>query len=520
MRDAENAAFGRGVEVETLMDQAGVGVARAVNKFFPNPGACIVFVGKGHNAGDALFAAECLRRRGWKIEVRLAFKENDCSELMRKKLDALRATAPKVPAWIDQVDHDVGVTILELFAYAADSLAAKQDAIAAEAYPGTISPIIILDGLLGLGAKPPLRGPVRAACREINGLRRQRNVYVFAVDLPTGLDGDSGKTDRDGVVADFTVTIGFAKPGLVADGALNFVGRLEVAPLDELRPPEKKENEIVACAPALRELLRRRKYDAYKNQFGRIGIVAGSKGFTGAAVMCSLGALRAGAGLVEVFVPEEIYEIVAAAAPPEAMVNPVKSYRSLLKEKIDVWALGPGLGKSRADEILELIEKAKQPIVVDADGLNILSSKVSTLKRCKGERLLTPHPGEMKRLFDNKKETRAKTATKFCRRFPVTLLLKGSRTIVAEHDHPLSYNTTGNPGMATGGMGDILTGVSAGLVGQGLSLYDAARLGAWVCGRAAEMSIFDGHASEESLLPRDVLDRLGDALNELHSLPI
>ena len=491
MRETEEAAFAHGVEVEALMDQAGAGIARAIAKFFPRPEKCIVFAGKGHNAGDALVAAECLRQRGWKIEVRLAFKEGDCGELMRKKLESLRQT-PESP----------------------------HRHLAGDPRVGSACHAIILDGLLGLGAKPPLREPVRTACRDLNQLRRGKNAYVFAVDLPTGIDGDSGKTDRDGVVADFTVTIGFAKPGLVADGALNFVGRLEVAPLDELRPPERNGSEIVACAPALCELLRRRKYDAYKNQFGRIGIVAGSKGFTGAAVMCSLGALRAGAGLVEVFVPEEIYEIVAAAAPPEAMVKPIKSYRSLLKEKIDVWALGPGLGKSRADEILELIEKAKQPIVVDADGLNILSSKVSTLKRCKGERLLTPHPGEMKRLFDNKKETRAKTATKFCRRFPVTLLLKGSRTIVAEHDHPLSYNTTGNPGMATGGMGDILTGVSAGLVGQGLSLYDAARLGAWVCGRAAEMSIFDGHASEESLLPRDVLDRLGDALNELHSSPI
>src|SRR5439155_14489309 len=179
-----------------------------------------------------------------------------------------------------------------------------------------------------------------------------------------------------------------------------------------------------------------------------------------------------------------------------------------------------GLGKSHADEVLELIEKAKQPMVVDADGLNILSEKISVLKGCKGERLVTPHPGEMKRLLPNHKESRAETATKFCNRFPVTLLFKGSRTIVAERDRPLSYNTTGNPGTATGGMGDVLTGVSAGLVGQGLSLYDAARLGAWVCGRAAEMSIFDGHASEESLLPRDVLGRLGDALNELHSSPI
>src|SRR5216110_1513233 len=198
--------------------------------------------------------------------------------------------------------------------------------MAAEAYLGTAGPLIILDGLLGLGAKPPLRDPIRAACRCINHLRADKGAYVFAVDLPTGLDGDSGKTDRYGVVADFTVTIGFAKPGLVADDALNFVGQLEVAPLDELRPPEKKEKEIVACAPALHQLMRRRKFDAYKNQFGRIGVVAGSKGFIGAALMTSQGALRSGAGLVEVFVPEEIYPIVAAAARQEAMVKPVKLY--------------------------------------------------------------------------------------------------------------------------------------------------------------------------------------------------
>jgi NAD(P)H-hydrate epimerase len=122
----------------------------------------------------------------------------------------------------------------------------------------------------------------------------------------------------------------------------------------------------------------------------------------------------------------------------------------------------------------------------------------------------------MKRLFPGHKEPRAAAATKFCNRFPVTLLFKGSRTIVAERDRPLSYNTTGNPGMATGGMGDILTGVCAGLVGQGLSFYDAARVGAWVCARAAEIAIFNDGQSEQSLLPRDVLDHLGDAFNELH----
>src|SRR5436190_995373 len=517
MRAAEEAAFATGVQVEVLMNKAGAGVAHAVTKFFARPGRCIVFAGKGHNAGDALFAAQCLQRRGWKIEVQLAFKEADCSELMRKKLADLQRRPPEllggVPSESDEVD--LGVMLVELAGDVAEQTRRAQESIAAETCASTAAPLLILDGLLGVGAKPSLREPIRAACRDINQLRTTKGAYVFAVDLPTGLDTDSGKTDRDCLVADFTVTIGFAKSALVADGALNYVGRIEVVPLDELRPPETKPKEIIASPAVFRGLLPRRKYNSYKNQFGRIGVVAGSKGFVGAALMASLGALRAGAGLVEVFVPEEIYDVVAGAAFMEAMVKPVASYRHLLKEKVDVWAVGPGLGKSRAAEILELVEKVKQPMVLDADGLNIVSEKTSVLRRCKGKRLLTPHPGEMKRLFPKQGESRAKIATTFCDRFAVTLLFKGSRTIVAERGRPLSYNTTGNPGMATGGMGDVLTGVCAGLVGQGLSLYDAARVGAWLCGRAAEIAIFNGNQTEQSLLPRDVLNHLGDAFKEL-----
>ena len=515
MRAAEQAAFAGGVQVEALMNKAGAGVAQAVTNFFPKPGRCIVFAGKGHNAGDALFAAQCLEQRGWKIEVHLAFKEADCSDLMRKKLADLCRRPPEILGGVQSANADLVATLAELSPGATDQIVTTQNSTATEACSGVAGPLVILDGLLGVGAKPPLREPIRAACRAINQLRTTNGAYVFAVDLPTGLDTDSGKADRDCVVADFTVTIGYPKPGLVADGAVNYVGRIEIVPLNELRPPETKSKEIIASPAVFRGLLPRRKYNSYKNQFGRIGVVAGSKGFVGAALMASQGALKAGAGLVEVFVPEEIYEIVAGAAFMEAMVKPITSYRHLLKEKVDVWAVGPGLGTSCAADILELVEKVKQPMVLDADGLNIASEKTSVLRRCKGKRLLTPHPGEMKRLFASDQESRAKTATKFCDRFPVTLLLKGSRTIVAERGRPLSYNTTGNPGMATGGMGDVLTGVCAGLLGQGLSPYDAARIGAWLCGRAAEIAIFNGNQSEQSLLPRDVLDHLGDAFKEL-----
>jgi hydroxyethylthiazole kinase-like uncharacterized protein yjeF len=500
MRAAEEAAFARGISAEALMEQAGAGIARAITKFFPRAGKCLVFAGKGHNAGDALVAARWLAQAGWEIETRLIFPEEVLSALTSRKLGALRD---------QESGRGLGAPI-------------REDAAAIgtrRSLPHC--PTIALDGLLGLGAHPPLREPIRGACREMNSLRG--NADVIAIDLPTGLDGDSGEADEDCVVADFTITVGCAKSGLVADSAIDFVGRLEVVPLDELRrdelplvpgPAAAGPSEL-ATPESLRDLLPRRKYSAYKNQFGRIGIVAGSRGFTGAAIMCSSGALRAGAGLVELFVPEEIYQIVAAAAAPEVMVKPVKYFADLLEEPIDVWAVGPGLGKSNAEQILELIRNAKQPMVIDADGLNILAGKMETLKKALGPRLLTPHPGEMKRLFPNEKMSRAEMATKFCEKHAVTLLLKGSRTIVAEARRPLSYNTTGHPGMATGGMGDVLTGVCGALLGQRLSPNDAARLGAWLCGRAAELAIFNGKASEESLLPRDVLDHLGAAFRDL-----
>ena len=483
MQAAERAAFARGTTVETLMDQAGAGVAHAVRQFFPKPATCIVFAGKGHNGGDALVAAEQLQRIGWKIDLRPPFAEENCSDLTQKKLKALREAKPEPAESIELAPHT-----------------------------------IILDGLLGTGAKSFLREPIRSAAREINRLRREENAFVVGVDLPTGLDADSGEHDpEDSVAADFTVTIGFAKHGLIVDSALNFVGRIEIVPLPGLWPEAGAPNELAASPYSLSPLLSRRKFSAYKNEFGRIGVVAGSKGFIGAALMTTEGALRAGAGLVEVFVPEEIYEIVAAAAPVEAMVKPVRKYRDLLDEEVDVWALGPGLGKSRASEILNLIENAQRPMIVDADGLNILADKMDILRSCRGQRLLTPHPGEMKRMMDVGKMARAGIARNFCDQFPVTLLLKGSRTIVCERSKPVSYNTTGNPGMASGGMGDVLTGVCAGLAGRQLSMYDAGRIGAWVCGRAAEISIFHDGASEESLLASDVAAHLGDAFNELRN---
>jgi NAD(P)H-hydrate epimerase len=241
-------------------------------------------------------------------------------------------------------------------------------------------------------------------------------------------------------------------------------------------------------------------------------------GTTGAAVMCAEAVLRAGAGLITLFATPDIYHTLAAACPPEIMVRPVESYLNVLDARLDVIAIGPGLGNRDTDDILTVIRKSPLPMVVDAEALNLISADTSLLASCAGKRLLTPHPGEMTRLFpDSKKLSRRGTMEKFTKKYPVTLLLKGSRTVVAEKGAPLSYNTTGTPGMAAGGMGDVLTGVCAALIGQGLTCYDAARTGAWLCGRAAELAIYNRAESEESLAASGLFLTLGAAFKQLRA---
>ena len=185
--------------------------------------------------------------------------------------------------------------------------------------------------------------------------------------------------------------------------------------MPDLLLPETQPNELLATGSSLGSLLPRRKFGAYKNQFGRVGVLAGSEGFLGAAILATEGALRGGAGLVELFIPRELYSLVAPLAPDEAMVKPIKSYKDLADQKIDAWAVGPGLGRERAGDLLKFIDTATQPMVVDADALNALSGKLQTLKRIPGPRLLTPHTGEMDRLVESGKMSRAGRVQNFLR---------------------------------------------------------------------------------------------------------
>jgi ADP-dependent NAD(P)H-hydrate dehydratase / NAD(P)H-hydrate epimerase len=498
MTTLEEAIFASGPDAETLMEAVGQAMARTLWQEWREPRrpSVVAYVGRGHNGGDALVIARALHSAGARVTLRLAHATSELAPLTAKMLARVSNDVPR-----ERISGTGSAPVpLETFD-------------------------LLIDGLLGLNATGALRPSERAACREINALRLARAASrVVAVDLPSGLDADTGASDADAVRADLTLTVGFAKPGLIADDATNFVGRIAIIRLPEFEQTAARlkfdvaGRDGVADAFVLAPLLPPRDADSHKGLFGRVGIFAGSEGFTGAAVLASLGALRGGAGLVTLFVRRAIYPIVASSAPPEAMVTPIDRPTDLLAANLDVLALGPGLGRTEPDEVCELITRFGGPAVVDADALNLLAAHEdpdSLLDHAAGPRLLTPHPGEMERLFPCAGRTRAETARAFVKTHPrTTLLLKGTHTVVAQQDQPLSYNSTGTPGMATGGMGDVLTGVAAALLGQRLAPFDAARLGAWLCGRAAELAIAEGE-SESSLLPTDVIAHLGAAFRDL-----
>lgn len=496
MRALEERAFVDGISAEALMDEAGAQMARAVQQFFPQPGTCVAVFSKGHNGGDALVAARHLAEYGWETHLVPASPITGWDPLTRRKFDEAGRCHQHPPGG-NELWSQLG-----------------------ETWRRPAGPVVILDGLLGIGATGSLREPIAGLCRHINAARTTANAHVFALDIPTGLNGDTGAADPGCVVADFTLSVGAAKRGLLVDAATDFVGRLCVLPLRELtaRATAQANSPQVGTPAVLAPLLPLRRYESHKGNYGRIGIVAGSRGFVGAAVMASTACVRAGAGLVTLYVPEDVYEPVAMSATPEVMVHPVVSYREVLEAKHDVLAIGPGIGLSRREEVLDLIQRPPQPMVIDADGLNILAQHVEALSTAAGPRLLTPHPGEMARLApDLAGRSRAEIVEAWSGRHPGTLLLKGSRTLIGERGRPLIYNTTGNPGMASGGMGDVLTGVLAALAGQGLGLYESAGVGAWLCGRAAELALSHGGESAESLTAMRLLEHFGGACHELRA---
>lgn len=475
MQRIEREAFSHGVDASALMEEAGLGIARIVHQFHPAPGRCIAFCGKGNNAGDALVALRHLQRWGWEIGVDLAYPAESFSPQPAK--------------------HFAGLNF--------------------DASPRPVKGLVILDGLLGLGTKGAPRSEIAVAINRLNALRREKGAWVLAIDIPSGLDRDSGIPASPCVVADLTATIAIGKSCLVADTAANAVGRLAIVPLPGLTPAEAGGSWLSEPS-AIRSWLPPRPFNIHKGTTGRVGIIAGSLGLTGAARLSSAAAVAAGAGLVTLYAKEDVQSVLAASCVPEVMVKLVHSYREALEDPMDTLAIGPGLGKESQSEILTLVREWPRAMVVDADALNAVAHDPSLLKHCAGPRLLTPHPGEMERLFPQKGRSRIEWLDDFLEEYPVHLLLKGSRTIIGAPSGERYYNTTGNPGMASGGMGDALTGVCAALTKQCQgNLLHSAVLGAWLCGRAAESAAYGPLGSAESLSAHDVIEHLGAAFNDL-----
>jgi NAD(P)H-hydrate epimerase len=492
MREAEEAAFARGVSAAQLMDEAGAGIAEVICQFFPEPAHAVLYLGKGNNAGDALVAGRHLAEAGWNIHARLAFPAEEFKELPARHWKSLR----------DRVSTPDTADIRHLRGR-----------------------VVLLDGLVGIGVTGPLRGPLGDVVQEMNELRRTRHAFTVALDIPSGLDSETGEPNEPCVQADLTVTVAHVKDMLLADAATSAVGRLAVVPLRELEDAKGDATRRLLTAEALLPALPQRPFDFHKGLAGRVGIIAGSRGFLGAAVLTSSGAVRAGAGLVTLLVKDDAYPMMVSQTSPEVMVKAVKDYREVLDLNFDALAIGPGLGSEFEAEVMEVIRLSSVPAVLDADALNMIARHgFDVLSQNETPRLLTPHPGEMARLAKRAPAwedlDRAATAQAFVHQFPQhTLLLKGARTVIAAANQPMSFNSTGHPGMSSGGMGDSLTGICAALLGQKVSAYDAACLGAWLSGRAAELVLCEGGGSQESCSASDVLSHLGAAFADLRRLP-
>lgn len=481
MRAIEAAAMAAGCDEPALMEMAGMRLGHAIARFFQRPGTAVAWPGKGHNGGDALIALRVLRDdHGWQIRIRRTFADPELAPLARRQLDAHLDT----PAF----DPDD---------------------------PTTLQPLVFLDGLLGLGADgSPLRGPLTDAAAEMNGLRHTRGAMIAAVDLPSGINPDTGEFPENSVRADITFTLGAVKSGLIQPAAANAVGSISLVAIPELSASPTPGPRLI-CPRQFPALMAARPYDFHKGMAGRVAILAGSENYLGAAALCSAAAVAGGAGLVTLHVPHPIHSAIAAKCVPEVIVQAFDTLDDLKNITADAWVIGCGLGAQWGEDLVDFIAAlADTPAVLDADALNAIArhDAVGTLRT---NHLVTPHPGEFRRLAPDLADLPPlDAAAAWTRISPATLLLKGSRSVIATRGCDTLVNSTGHPGMATAGQGDVLAGVAGAWLATGHPLPDAAALAAWSCGRAAERAIFHHDSSAETLRASFVIDGLGGAFRD------
>ena len=498
MGEIDHRAQELGLAVEVLMENAGRSVAEEIAARVPDlVGKKIVVVaGKGNNGGDALVAARHLQNRGAEVQALVLGEQG--------KLPP----APAANAAVLEVEYLPDEESLERLAGALEG---------AE---------IVVDGLLGLGIKGAVRGYYAHAIEEIN----RSGALVVAVDLPSGLDADTGHVEGPCVRADLTVTMALPKLGLLFYPGRDFVGELAVGEVGyprKLLDSYQSKLELIDRELVAGKLPPRRAY-SHKGTYGRVFVLAGSRGYTGAAALAAESALRAGAGLVTLGIPEGLNPILEAKLT-EVITHPLPdnegslAYEALEEVKRslqlqDALVLGPGLSRSpeTAKLVQALVPELALPTVIDADGLNNLSDDPAVLKRAGAPLILTPHPGELSRLVKKGiaeiEADRVGTAREFAAEFNVILVLKGVPTVIAQPDGFIYINSTGNSGLASGGSGDVLTGLIGGLLGQGLSAGDAAVCGVYLHGLIADR--LKGETGERGMIAGDLLGKMPEVLRE------
>ena len=493
-----------GVPSLNLMERAGEAIAAAIVKrcsAIAKRGVLIV-AGKGNNGGDGFVVARLLKKKRIPTEVALLARPDDLSPDAGHNLRAFLKLKGKVS---------------EITAGNIDLLSQRLS-----------KNRLIVDAILGTGMKNDVRGLFAEAITLMNA----SGLPIVAVDIPSGLDTDKGVPLGVAIQAEMTVALGYPKLGEVTYPGLDHVGDLVVADIGiDARAVAQvaPRSELLEREP-ISWLVPRRAADSHKGSYGHLLIVAGSRGKTGAAVLACRAAMRSGAGLVTLAAPRSLNSIFATSLV-EVMTEPLREnpreeieplsddeWRTLLERK-NALLLGPGIGVSDATQnILRwLLRNLDMPWVIDADGLNNLALELNRLRRAKTAPILTPHPGEMARLIG--KDSAAVNADRIgvARSFAVEhrchLVLKGARTVIATADGKVFINPTGNPGMASGGMGDVLAGILTALLGQGLCAENAMKLGVYLHGfvgdRVAEAQ------GEIGLIASDIIDGLPAGLSAL-----
>jgi hydroxyethylthiazole kinase-like uncharacterized protein yjeF len=505
MRDADRRTIEEiGIPSLVLMENAGRQAVAAMEAVYSDvlDRQIAVLCGRGNNGGDGFVIARTLVQRGADVAVFLIGRVADVRGDARINLEILGR---------------LGVTVVEV-----------ADSQAWELHFSEVSDCtLIVDAIFGTGLNAPVSGLIESVIADVNA----SDIPVVAIDLPSGLSADSPDPIGPSIEAALTITMAAPKLPLVLPPAEMRAGDIVIADIgipDEVIETVDGPHVELLTRSAMRELITPRSPDSHKGDFGHVLIVAGSPGKTGAAHLAATGCLRSGAGLVTIATPAACQSTLSAMAP-EYMTELIRAGNEGLDvedvERVidlarDVLAIGPGLGHGRGTRefVRQIVDRASMPLVIDADGLNAFTGAPDRLAGREGrDVIITPHPGEMGRLVgmsaDEVQASRLEIARNFAASHHVYVVLKGHRTLVATPDRKVFINPTGNPGMATGGTGDVLTGMIAAWLAQLMDAEAACKLAVYLHGLAGDLAEAD--EGEVSMTAGDVARHLGDAFLEL-----